>query len=236
MTYVALLRGINVGGKNKVDMRLLKTTFERAGMEQVRTYINSGNVIFSHASPDAKQLVDTLEQAIEADFGFRVKVLLRDTASIAAMLDALPDDWANDESAKCDVMFLGDGEDSPAILGELTIKPEIDDVRYVPGALLWRVERPAVTRSGMMRLVGTEPYKQISPAILGELTIKPEIDDVRYVPGALLWRVERPAVTRSGMMRLVGTEPYKQMTVRNCNTLRKLGELIQQAEAEQDAT
>jgi len=185
MTYIALLRGINVGGKNKVDMRLLSATFERAGMEQVRTYINSGNVIFRHASRDAKKLSAALEQAIENDFGFRVKVLVRDSASISAMLEALPDDWANDDSAKCDVMFLGDGEDSPDVLGKLTIKPGIDDVRYVPGALLWRVPRPSVTRSGMMRLVGTATYQQ--------------------------------------------------MTVRNCNTLRKLAELIAQADAEQDA-
>ena len=47
MIYVALLRGINVGGKNKIDMKLLKETFVRIGMESVITYINSGNVIFT---------------------------------------------------------------------------------------------------------------------------------------------------------------------------------------------
>jgi len=47
MRYVALLRGINVGGKAKVDMKELRTTFERRGFEDVVTYINSGNVVFS---------------------------------------------------------------------------------------------------------------------------------------------------------------------------------------------
>ncbi len=46
MIYVALLRGINVGGKNKIDMKLLKQTFERVGMNDVVTYINTGNIIF----------------------------------------------------------------------------------------------------------------------------------------------------------------------------------------------
>ena len=87
-----------------------------------------------------------------------------------------PTDWSNDESAKCDVMFLAE---------------EID-----------------------------------SPDILARLTIKPDIDEVRYVPGAVLWRVERPKATRSGMLKLVGTELYAQMTVRNCNTARKLGALV----------
>ena len=47
MVYVALLRGVNVGGKNKMEMARLKATFEAAGMKDVTTYINSGNVIFS---------------------------------------------------------------------------------------------------------------------------------------------------------------------------------------------
>ena len=46
MIYIALLRGINVGGNNKIDMKLLKLTFERVGMKSVKTYINSGNIIF----------------------------------------------------------------------------------------------------------------------------------------------------------------------------------------------
>ncbi len=104
----------------------------------------------------------TLEAAIESDFGFPVKVLLRDAESIRALVDALPDDWVNDESAKCDVMFLAEEIDSPDILDRLTIKPEIDEVRYVPGAVLWRVERPNATRSGMLKLVGTELYAQMT--------------------------------------------------------------------------
>jgi len=174
--YVALLRGINVGGNRKVEMRLLKATFERAGMDDVRTYINSGNVLFSSDSPEPTRLTEALEAAIEADFGFPVKVILRDAPSIQATVSALPDTWANDETAKCDVMFLGDDVDTPDVLEQLTIKPQLDDVIYVPGAILWRVERSAVTRSGMMKLVGTELYAQ--------------------------------------------------MTVRNCNTLRKLAALM----------
>jgi uncharacterized protein (DUF1697 family) len=177
MIYVALLRGINVGGTRKVDMRELKGTFERAGLTDVRTYINSGNVIFGTGPIEPGTLTDMLEKAIEADFSFPVKVLVRDADRIQAMAMELPDTWANDDTAKCDVMFLGD---------------EIDD-----------------------------------PKILEQLTIKPGIDDVRYLPGAILWRVERSKVTRSGMFKLVGTQLYAQMTVRNCNTLRKLAALME---------
>ncbi len=176
MTYVALLRGINVGGNRKVDMKLLKATFERIGLRDVRTYINSGNVIFASDTGDPASLAREIEAAIEADFGFPVTVLIRDREQISRVAETLPADWVNDDSAKCDVMFLGQAIDSPEVLDRLTIKPEIDDVIYTPGVLLWRVERPKVTRSGMMKIVGTDLYAN--------------------------------------------------MTVRNCNTLRKLDALM----------
>ena len=54
MVYIALLRGINVGGKNKIDMKLLKQTFEQVGMKDVVTYINTGNIIFSYSGISKK--------------------------------------------------------------------------------------------------------------------------------------------------------------------------------------
>lgn len=62
MIYIALLRGINVGGKNKMDMRQLKQTFERAGMNNVVTYINTGNIIFSHDGLTRRELAPILEE------------------------------------------------------------------------------------------------------------------------------------------------------------------------------
>lgn len=158
MVWVALLRGVNVGGNRKVDMKTLKGTFEAAGMSDVRTYINSGNVVFASDAHDARALVGLLEEAIRAEFGFPVTVLVRNAGQIAAMTAELPDDWANDSDAKCDVIFLGETVDGPDVLDRVTVKPGIDDVRRVPGALLWRVERPNVTRSGLMKLVGTDLY------------------------------------------------------------------------------
>tara|TARA_Y100000114_G_scaffold144303_1_gene152746 strand:- start:1639 stop:1866 length:228 start_codon:yes stop_codon:yes gene_type:complete len=58
--------------------------------------------------------------------------------------------------------------------------------------------------------------------VLEKITVKPEIDDIRYVDGALIWKVDRRNITRNGMMKLVGTELYKNLTIRNCNTVRKI--------------
>jgi len=159
MIYIALLRGINVGGNNKVAMADLKVVFEQAGMTNVLTYINSGNVIFQSDEMSKTKLARLLEKAIEIRFGFFVKVLVWDKPSLLALANKLPDDWVNDTTMKCDVMFLWEEFDSPGILKKVVIKPGIDDVLYHPGALLWRVDKDKVTRSGLLRIVGSDFYK-----------------------------------------------------------------------------
>ncbi|WP_419960661.1 DUF1697 domain-containing protein [Psychrobacillus sp. BM2] len=73
MSFVALLRGINLGAKNKVDMKSLKVLFEELGYENVRTYIQTGNVIFDNASYDVLQL----EAALQEAYGFNIPVIVR---------------------------------------------------------------------------------------------------------------------------------------------------------------
>lgn len=162
MVYVALLRGVNVGGKNKVNMKELKATFEDAGMTSVRTYINSGNAIFTTAGRRQLRLADTLEDAIARRFGFRIDLLVRDLKNMRAVVKAIPPGWKNDDTTKCDVMFLWDAVARPSILKQLQVKPDIDDVRYAAGAIIWRADRNGLTRSGMMKLVGTDLYKQMT--------------------------------------------------------------------------
>jgi uncharacterized protein (DUF1697 family) len=96
VTFVALLRGINVGGKNKVDMKQLKAVFEDAGMTSVRTYINSGNVIFDTTERGRARLTQRLEKAIVRRFGFNVEVLLRDLKTMRVLVKEIPTGWTDD--------------------------------------------------------------------------------------------------------------------------------------------
>lgn len=178
MRYIALLRGINVGGHNKITMSELKVVFERVGMQNVSTYINSGNVIFESDINSKDKATNILEKAIETSLGLSIKVIIRDKNNILSLAKSLPDNWVNDTNTKCDVMFLWDSIDNPDVLKQITVKPDIDNVVYVPGALLWLVDRKNLTKSGMQKLVGTNIYKQ--------------------------------------------------MTIRNCNTVRKLATLVVQ--------
>ncbi|QGH33711.1 DUF1697 domain-containing protein [Gracilibacillus salitolerans] len=162
MVYIALLRGINVGGNNKIDMKLLKQTFEQVGMKDVLTYINTGNIIFSYNGLSKTELSRLLEEAIHNDFGLQIKVVVRSIDDVREIINVIPDTWKNDKDMKSDVMFLWDEIDDESALGNLVIKPNIDKVKYAPGAILWSVDKKNLTKSGMSRIVGSKIYKQVT--------------------------------------------------------------------------
>jgi uncharacterized protein (DUF1697 family) len=161
-TYVALLRGVNVGGSRKVEMAKLKLAFERVGFADVKTVIASGNVIFRTDDVDPAGLVKRIESAIESDFGMKIKVLLRDLKSMRQLVRSIPSSWVNDKDMKCDVMFLWKEVDSKNVLKQLPLNATLEDVKYVPGAVLWRIDRDKVSKSRMFRIVGTALHQQMT--------------------------------------------------------------------------
>lgn len=162
MIYVALLRGINVGGKNKIVMNTLKQTFETSGMNDVMTYINTGNIIFSYKDTSITDLSSILETAIYNDFGLQIKVVILSFDDFDRITKSIPDTWKNDKEMKSDVMFLWEAIDDESILKDLTIKPNIDTTIYIPGAILWSIDKSNASRSGMAKIVGSKIYKQIT--------------------------------------------------------------------------
>jgi uncharacterized protein (DUF1697 family) len=90
MTYAALLRGINVGGAKKVPMAELRALLEGLGYGGVRTYLQSGNAVFTADHGDEEALAAELAAAIEKHFGFTVGVLVRDHAYLKAVREACP--------------------------------------------------------------------------------------------------------------------------------------------------
>lgn len=87
-TYIALLRGINVGGHKKILMADLKTLFESVGFEQVTTYIQSGNVVFK--SKKETNLDAKITKAIESKYGFIVPVLIKKVSELSEIISKCP--------------------------------------------------------------------------------------------------------------------------------------------------
>jgi len=158
MKYVALLRGINVGGNNKVSMVELKAMFEELGFTDVQTYINSGNLIFN----GSKTLLKNIEPAFTDRFGFPIKFLFVDCNKLQKIHDAIPADWLNDAEQKTDVWFLWDEYAKESSLELLSINEDVDRLLYVEGAIIWRVLKKNYAKSGMNNVIGTELYKNLT--------------------------------------------------------------------------
>ena len=163
MTYVAFLRGVNVGGNSIVSMAAIKEALVALGLSDVRTYINSGNVIFTSRATDGARLTRRIENALEDHTGIAIKVLLTDHAALRNLVDAIPHHWVDDKTMRTYVLMLWPDIDDRSIVESLPTKTGIDELMYVPGAVIWRVDRENVGQSNMNKLVG-KPFYRRSPS------------------------------------------------------------------------
>jgi uncharacterized protein (DUF1697 family) len=116
-THVALLRGINVGGKNKLPMDELVGLFTEAGCSDVKTYIQSGNVVFRAAPRIAARLADRISESIERRLGLRVPVVLRTAQELERVGRKNPFLAAGADPEVLHVMFLADEPTKAAVAG-----------------------------------------------------------------------------------------------------------------------
>jgi uncharacterized protein (DUF1697 family) len=181
MRYVALLRGINVGGKSIVKMADLKECVEALGHDAVRTYIASGNVLFESRERSGAKLDAQLERALAKRFELPIRVVVRSAAELQRIVERLPEAWLDAPELRVTVAFLLRGNDARMVARGLTPKAGIDDVVAAPGAVLWATRRDAITRSGL-RLVGTPVYKQMT---LRNLNTTLKLAELLRPPGAV---------------------------------------------------
>jgi len=143
-------------------MPRLKAVFESLGFDAVKTYINSGNVIFRTKAGDRKRLTTKIEKAIETEFGAPVAVALRDLPEMKKLVAKIPAEWTNDKEQRCDVMFLWPEFDRRTVLKEFPINPDIEDVSYLPGAVVWRIDAKNAAKSRRTKMFGTPLYRGLS--------------------------------------------------------------------------
>lgn len=162
MIYVALLRGINVGGNTMVRMADLRGCFTQLGFSDVATYINSGNVIFSSNTHNARTLEKRIETALATAFHLPLRVVVRSRNDIASLIDHLPESWSHAGDKKCNVIFLHTSIDTPTIVQNFKPKPGIEELYYHPGVLFWSADTGALTRSAMIGVSKSNLYKQMT--------------------------------------------------------------------------
>lgn len=165
MKYVALLRGVNVGGNNRVPKAEFQAVLEGLGFRDVLIYINSGNAVFSS---DTAPVANKVQAALETHFGFTIPTLVLSAEKIQAIAVAIPDDWTNDSpkpdksGQKSDVLYLFEDANVPDIIEKLGHKPEVEKMLYVDGAVVTNVSRVNQSRGSLQKLAGTPLYRQVT--------------------------------------------------------------------------
>ena len=150
--YVAMLRGINIGPHKRVKMDDLRKSFEGLGFDQVKTYIQSGNVVFKAGKGSSAALGNKIEDRIVSDFGFSASVIVRTSAELGEIVAANPFlKQRGIDLEKLHVTFLSEIPAAPALkrLAEFTVAPDQsrcvgrDIFLHLPngfsGSSLWKV-------------------------------------------------------------------------------------------------
>ncbi len=161
MKYIVLFRGINVGGNRKVEMKRLKTVCISMGYTEVSTYINSGNLILE-SSKSASDIHTGIVKRLSSEFGFTIDIIVKTAGEMKRIADAIPPSWQNDDTHKTDVAYLFPEMDKDEVVETLPISRDLVDVRYVSGALIWRVSRADYNKSRLNKLISHKIYKQMT--------------------------------------------------------------------------
>jgi uncharacterized protein (DUF1697 family) len=162
MRYVALLRGINVGGKSIVRMADLKQCVEDLGYEHVSTFIASGNVLFETSERNAAKLESAIERALEERFRLPITVVVRSRAEVGRIVKAIPAKWVGNESVRVYVAFLRRTRDGRKLAREIRPREGVDELVATKSALMWATRRDALTRSGLQKLPAGAAYTDMT--------------------------------------------------------------------------
>ena len=160
--FVALLRGVNVGGNNMISMKSLKESFTTMGFKEVTTYINSGNIIFKSKENDARKLESKIEKMLSKEYQLDSKVVVRNLPEMEKLVKNLPRSWGEDSEWRYNVIFLRHTIDSEKILSELPAKTEIEEIVYRPGTLLWSSQASEYNRTNMAKLASKKIFRDMT--------------------------------------------------------------------------
>ena len=139
-TYIALFRGINVGGKNKLPMKDLVATLENVGCQDVATYIQSGNAVFRSGEQDASLLAEKITAAIREQNGFEPRVLLLASEEMERVMRSNPFPESESEPKTLHLYFLSAPPERPDLGALKGIKG--DRERFVLGDGVFYLQAP----------------------------------------------------------------------------------------------
>lgn len=161
--YIVLLRGTNVGGKNKVSMSELKKLFEQYGFKDVKTYINSGNIIFSSEITDEIKLKEICEGLISNKFKLTIPVAVICFNNLLNVLNNAPEWWDKDMDSRHNAIFIIHPLTVDEIFKEVgTTKTEYENVGHYGNVVFWSAPNQTYSKTRWSKIVGLSFYKYVT--------------------------------------------------------------------------
>jgi uncharacterized protein (DUF1697 family) len=159
--YLALLRGINVGGKNLVRMADLRATFEAMGFAEVATYIASGNVLFGAPRQSRDELAARIESALTKHFGVELKVVLLTAAQLTTVVEGAPRGFGA-ATDRCDVIFIRKPLTVKRAFGVLETREGIDRKWAGKGVVYFARDDARASGSRLSKVVALPEYQNMT--------------------------------------------------------------------------
>lgn len=161
--YCALLRGINISGKNKISMAELKTYFVKLSYVDVLTYLNSGNVIFSVSESDEIILADKIKTMIQKRFGIDIPVFVILQEKLEGLLSKAPDWWGTDNKEIYDNLIFVMPSVTAEIIAEKIGEPTkgLEQVYIHENVIFWSFDRKKYAKANW--------WKKTASAGIGEM-------------------------------------------------------------------
>ncbi|MDE2845432.1 MAG: DUF1697 domain-containing protein [Gemmatimonadota bacterium] len=162
-TYLALLRGINVGGKNIIKMADLRSCFESEGFHDVATYIQSGNVIFRTPSTGLRTLTKRIEEMLATEFDYEASVVMRARKQMRGVVSDAPAGFGErPETYRYDVIFLKAPLTATAAMEGVPTRPGVDEAWAGSGVLYFSRRIDQASRSYLSRLASMPVYQRVT--------------------------------------------------------------------------
>lgn len=162
MKYVALLRGINVGGNTIIKMTDLKASFEKLGFTNVITFIQSGNVIFETDEKRSDKIRSIIEDNLIKAFSLTIRVILLTYDQFKEVVADVPGEWKTKNDLRCYIAFVRGPVMADDVLKEVKVKEEVDSVKSGKGAVYMSTKLSGLTKSGFTKLSSKTIYKDIT--------------------------------------------------------------------------
>jgi uncharacterized protein (DUF1697 family) len=159
--HLALLRGVNVGGKNLVKMAELRLAFEELGFEDVSTYIQSGNVLFRAPRQKRDALAAEIERDLSKRFGIELKAVILSPAQLQRVIDEAPEGFGGPDH-RCDVIFVREPLTVAQAMAVIETREGIDQMWAGPGVVYFSRLDERASGSRLSKFAGRPEYQNVT--------------------------------------------------------------------------